>query len=255
MRRSVDDLRAFYGEPAGALARRMVARRLQDAWGEAAGCDVLGVGYCTPWLGAFVGARRVAAAMPGGQGGERWPSVGRNRTLLVDDQRLPFASGTFDRVLMIHALEEADHAPAVLAEAVRVMAPAGRIILAVASRGGLWARSESTPFGHGRPFSRGQVEGLLRDVQLEPLAWSQTLYVPPWKLLLGAAEGFEQAGRMFFPAACGLILVEAARRSYAPRKVSGGAGVPVEAALGRGLLAPRPASRGAGRLDDGGEPA
>ncbi|MBA3999681.1 methyltransferase domain-containing protein [Brevundimonas sp.] len=255
MRRSVDDLKAFYGEPAGVLARRLVARRLEDAWGEAANCDVLGIGYCTPWLGAFVGARRVVAAMPGGQGAERWPSVGRNRTLLVEDRGLPFAAGTFDRVLMMHALEEADHAQALMAEAVRVMAPAGRIILAVASRGGLWARSESTPFGHGRPFSRGQVEHLLREVQLEPLAWSQTLYVPPWKLLLGMADGFEQAGRMLFPAACGLILVEASRRTYAPRKVSGGAAVPVEAALAKGVLASRPAARGARRLDGGGEPA
>ncbi|MFP5296743.1 MAG: methyltransferase type 11, partial [Alphaproteobacteria bacterium] len=90
MRRSIEELRIFYGEPAGALARRMLARRLEDAWGEAPGCDVLGLGYATPWLDAFVGARRVVAAMPGGQGVEPWPSVGKNRTLLVDDRRLPF---------------------------------------------------------------------------------------------------------------------------------------------------------------------
>lgn len=255
MRRSVDELRAFYGEPTGALARRLVARRLEDAWGEAANCDVLGIGYCTPWLGAFVGARRTVAVMPGGQGAERWPSVGRNRTLLADELRLPFASGAFDRILLIHALEEAADARAMMAEAVRVMAPAGRLILAVASRGGLWARSEATPFGHGRPFSRRQVEQLARDAELEPLAWSQTLYAPPWKLLLGAAEGFEQAGRMLVPAASGLILMEASRRTYAPRRVSGGAAVPVESALAKGVLAPRPASRGAPLLDDSGEAA
>ena len=61
MRRSIDELRTFYGEPTGALARRLVARRLDDAWGEATDCDVLGVGYATPWLDAFVGARRVVA--------------------------------------------------------------------------------------------------------------------------------------------------------------------------------------------------
>ena len=255
MRRSVDELRAFYGEPTGALARRLVARRLEDAWGEAANCDVLGIGYCTPWLGAFVGARRVMAAMPGGQGAERWPSAGRNRTLLTEELRLPFAAGTFDRVLMIHALEEAADAQALMTEAVRVMAPAGRLILAVASRGGLWARSEATPFGHGRPFSRRQVEQLARDAELEPLAWSQTLYAPPWKLLLGAADGFEQAGRLLAPGASGLILLEAARRTYAPRRVSGGAAVPLESALAKGVLAPRPASRGARLLDDGGEAA
>ena len=107
MRRSIDELRTFYGEPTGALARRLVARRLDDAWGEAADCDVLGVGYATPWLDAFIGARRVVAAMPGGQGVEHWPTVGRNRTLLVDDRRLPFPAGSFDRILLVHALEEA----------------------------------------------------------------------------------------------------------------------------------------------------
>ena len=29
-----------------------------------------------------------------GQGVEHWPTVGRNRTLLVDDKRLPFAAGS-----------------------------------------------------------------------------------------------------------------------------------------------------------------
>jgi SAM-dependent methyltransferase len=158
MRRSIDELRTFYGEPTGALVRRLLARRLDDAWGEAPDCDVLGVGYATPWLDAFVGARRVVAAMPGGQGVEHWPSVGRNRTLLVDDRRLPFAAGSFDRILLVHALEEADDPAALLLEAVRALAPTGRIILAAAARGGLWARAENTPFGHGRPFTRGQLE-------------------------------------------------------------------------------------------------
>ena len=89
MRRSIEDLRTFYGEPAGALVRRLLARRLDDAWGEAVNCDVLGIGYATPWLDAFVGARRLVAAMPGGQGVEHWPSVGKNRTVLVDDRACP----------------------------------------------------------------------------------------------------------------------------------------------------------------------
>lgn len=215
MRRGIDDLRTFYGEPTGALVRRLLARRLDDAWGEAEGCDVLGIGYATPWLDGFVGARRVVAAMPSGQGGEMWPASGRNRTLLVDDRRLPFAAGAFDRVLLVHALEEADDPSVLLTEAVRALSPAGRIILAAAARGGLWARAEATPFGHGRPFTRRQLERLVREVGLEPTAWSQTLYVPPWQPLLGMADGFEQVGRRIAPGAAGLILLEASRHAYA----------------------------------------
>lgn len=240
MRRSVEDLRSFYGEPAGALARRMLARRLEEAWGEANGCDVLGLGYATPWLDAFVGARRTVAAMPGGQGVELWPSVGRNRTLLVDDRRLPFAAGAFDRVLLVHALEEADDALALMLEAVRALAPAGRIIIVAAARGGLWSRSESTPFGHGRPFTRRQLERLVREAGLEPTAWSQTLYVPPWGPLLPLADGLEQIGRRLMPGAAGVILLEATRQAYA-RVHPGGARAPVTALAP--ALQPQPASR------------
>ena len=240
MRRSIEELRTFYGEPAGALARRLLARRLEDAWGEAAGCDVLGVGYATPWLDAFVGARRVVAAMPGGQGVELWPAAGRNRTVLVDDRRLPFVAGGFDRILLVHALEEAEDAAGLLAEAVRALSPAGRIILIAAARGGLWSRVEATPFGHGRPFTRRQLERLVRDAGLEPTAWSQTLYVPPWGPLLPLADGFEQVGRHVLPGAAGVILLEATRQAYA-RVHPGGAVVtaPVRAPA----LRPQPASR------------
>jgi len=239
MRRSIEDLRTFYGEPTGALVRRLLARRLDDAWGEAANCDVLGIGYATPWLDAFVGARRVVAAMPGGQGVEQWPTVGRNRTLLVDDRRLPFAAGGFDRVLLVHALEEADDPAALLAEAVRALSPAGRIILAAAARGGLWARAEATPFGHGRPFTRRQLERLVRDAGLEPMAWSQTLYVPPWTPLLGMADGFEQVGRRIAPGAAGVIMLEASRHAYARIRPSG----QVQPVLAQNGLTPQPATR------------
>jgi SAM-dependent methyltransferase len=239
MRRSIEELRTFYGEPAGALARRLLARRLDDAWGEAGGCDVLGVGYATPWLDAFVGARRVVAAMPGGQGVELWPSVGRNRTVLVDDRRLPFAAGSFDRILLVHALEEAEDAAGLLLEAVRALTPAGRIILIAAARGGLWSRVEATPFGHGRPFTRRQLERLVRDAGLEPTAWSQTLYVPPWGPLLPLADGFEQVGRRVLPGAAGVILLEATRQAYA--RVHPGAAVAAAPALASSLR-PQPAS-------------
>ena len=94
MRMAIEDLRLFYGEPSGRLVRRLLAERLEAAWGEADGCDVLGVGYATPWLGAFVGARRLIAAMPSGQGVEAWPRGARNRSVLVGPCRLLRAAST-----------------------------------------------------------------------------------------------------------------------------------------------------------------
>ena len=239
MRRSIDDLRTFYGEPTGALARRMLARRLEDAWGEAEGCDVLGLGYATPWLDGFIGARRTIAAMPGGQGAEQWAAAGRNRTVLVDDQRLPFAAGTFDRILLVHALEEADDPKALLTEAVRALAPSGRVILAAAARGGLWARAEATPFGHGRPYTRGQLAELLREAELEPSGWTRALYVPPIPWMAGWAEGFEQAGSRLWPGFAGLVLTEAVKETFAVKAKT----ARVRAPAVRPGLSPVPANR------------
>lgn len=231
MRRSIDELRSFYGDPKGALVRRILAAQLADAWGTADNCDVLGLGYATPWLGGFNGARRVIAAMPGGQGAEPWVTSNRNRTVLVDDRALPFAAGLFDRILLVHALEEADDPQALLNEASRLLSPSGRLIIVSAARGGLWARNEATPFGHGRPFSRRQMEGLIRSSGLEPRAWSQALYVPPWRAMLPFSDGIEQVGRLLFPGTAGLLLMEAGRLTYARPKLRGA----------RSVIAPVPA--------------
>ena len=216
MRRDVLDLRAFYANPLGRAAREMLGRKVEEAWGDARGLDVLGLGYATPFLDkARTQARRVVAAMPATQGVEVWPTGGANATTLVEETSLPFANAMFDRILAVHALEEADDPAAVLREIWRVMAPSGRLIVAVASRDGLWAGSESTPFGHGRPFSRHQLEALLREADLEPAGWTRALYAPPTPVTARWAEGFEQVGARLWPRFAGLILMEAVKQTFA----------------------------------------
>jgi SAM-dependent methyltransferase len=238
MRRDVLDLRAFYATPLGRSAREMLGRKVEEAWGDARGLDVLGLGYATPFLDlARTNARRVVAAMPATQGVEVWPSGGRNQATLVEETSLPFPNAMFDRILAVHALEEADDPAAVLREIWRVMAPSGRLIVAVASRDGLWARAESTPFGHGRPFSRHQLEALLREADLEPAGWTRALYVPPAAVMSRWAEGFEQVGARLWPRFAGLILMEAVKQTFAVKPRGNRARVRVFAP---GVLAPAP---------------
>jgi SAM-dependent methyltransferase len=216
MRRDVLELRQFYASPLGRAAREMLGRKLAEAWGDARGMDVLGLGYATPFLEPLRHiARRTVAAMPGAQGVEAWPSGGRNLACLADEAGLPFANALFDRVLVVHALEEASDPRAVLREVWRVMAPSGRVILAAASRRGVWANTEATPFGVGRPFSRAQLEALAREAELEPIAWSRALYVPPMTSMVRFAEGFERIGSRLWPAFSGLILLEAVKQTFA----------------------------------------
>ena len=214
MRRSVEDLNRFYASSEGTVARKLVGDKLSEAWPDVRGLDVLGIGYCTPYLGQFNEARRVIAAMPAGQGAEIWPADLRVRAALVEEDALPFPTALFDRILMVHALEESPAPQGLLLEASRLLSPNGKLILAVAARGGFWAHAEKTPFGYGQPYSRMQLESALRDAELEPLAWSYALYTPPLRSLLGWAGPLENILPRIWPLKGGLILMEAGRRPF-----------------------------------------
>ena len=216
MRRDVLELREFYASRLGRAARTIIARRLREAWGGAGALDVMGLGYATPYLGAFrFAARRTVAAMPAAQGGEVWPTMGGAAVCLTDERSLPFPNALFDRVLVIHALEEADDPLAVMREVWRVLSPSGRVIFAVANRRGVWSNTESTPFGHGQPFTRGQLETLVREAELEPVAWSRALFAPPLQWTAPWAENLEQIGARLWPGLSGLILLEAVKQTFA----------------------------------------
>ena len=216
MRRDVLELRQFYASDLGRAARAMVERKLTEAWGDVAGLDVLIQGYATPFATALrPRARRVVAAMPAQQGVEIWPADGRNLSTLTPEDSLPFANALFDRILVVHGLEESADPVGFLREIWRVLAPSGRAIITVASRNGLWANTEKTPFGHGRPYSRSQLAELMREADLEPSGWTRALYVPPVSWMAGWAEGFEQAGSRLWPGFAGLLLMEAVKQTYA----------------------------------------
>jgi SAM-dependent methyltransferase len=244
MRRDVLELRRFYASDLGRAARVMVTRKVVEAWGDARGQDVLGLGYATPFLAHLQPhARRVVAAMPAQQGVEVWPARGANLATLAAEDALPFGNALFDRVLAVHALEESPDAVALLRETWRVLAPSGRVIVAVASRNGPWANVETTPFGHGRPYSRAQLAELLQEAELEPSGWTRALYVPPVAWMARWAEGFEQAGSRVWPGISGLLLMEATKQTFAVKAK------PVRAGLGavvRPVLAPSPGTAPAG---------
>jgi SAM-dependent methyltransferase len=224
MRVDVLALQRFYASPLGAAAQRAAARRLAALWPHADGLDVLGLGYATPYLDRFrAGARRVVAMMPAEQGAEPWPAEGPTLTALAEDARLPFMDAVFDRVLIVHALEETDVVHPMLREVWRVMAPEGRLVVIAANRWSLWAQADATPFGHGRPYSRAQLAALLADSMFEPVQSARALYAPPstWTPFVRAADAFERVGELIWRAQGGLVLMEAVKRLYANTSRSG----------------------------------
>lgn len=212
------DLREFYLGPLGAATRRIIAERLAGRWPGLKGARLLGLGYAAPYLGALAeGTERTLCFMPGRLGAMRWPEEGPTATAMVDEAALPLADNSVDFALIIHGLEITEDLPGMLQELFRVLTPQGRALFVVPNRRGLWARFDSTPFGQGRPFSRGQMAHLLREAEFSPLGWSQCLFMPPIrrKAVIRSAMMFERLGLSFSIGFSGLLMVEAVKQVYA----------------------------------------
>lgn len=218
MRQKVTTLSDFYASPLGQAAARIMSDKVARLWPSAQGLSVLGYGYATPLLeGRCGGAQRAIAAMPGAQGSVWWGPTGRGASVgLTEEHHLPFSDGMFDRVVVLHGLEEAPNPLAMLRELWRVMAPEGRIVVVAANRGGLWSRATSTPFGHGRPWTRRQLSSLLADTLFQTSAWTHALHVPPVSARMVAATSdiWERAGERIVKGLGGVVMVEAVKRLY-----------------------------------------
>ena len=208
MRPDVLDLQAFYASRQGQLVRRLVGRQIRSLWPNLSGARVLGIGYATPFLGPLLDdAERVCVIMPQGQGVVRWPAAGGSVTAFASEDELPLADRSVDRVLMVHALEAAEQGGRLLREVWRVLADGGQAMIIVPNRRGLWCLSESTPFGHGQPFSASQLKGVLRN----------TLFVPPLRsrFILRTALAWERVGLRWAKHFAGLLLMLAEKQIYA----------------------------------------
>src|ERR1700740_2098702 len=161
MSMDVVDLRNFYGQALRAVARRCIGRGIRWHWRDLHGLRALGIGYATPYLGLFrEEAERCLAFMPATQGVVKWPNTRPALSALVDENELPLPDNAVDRILLVHAIEMTNDPGALLREVWRVLASGGRLLAVVPNRRGLWARMDTTPFGHGRPSSRPQITSL-----------------------------------------------------------------------------------------------
>jgi SAM-dependent methyltransferase len=236
------DLRSFYSSPLGQVAQRYIGRIVAGRWNNAAGLSIIGIGYAPPYLEQLrEGALRVMAFMPAAQGVVNWPGEGITSSALVDTSLLPLPDASIDRVLAVHALETSDFPHEMLGEIWRILTPGGRVLIVAPSRGGVWARADTTPFGHGRPYSRGQLRDLMRETNFSPIHWAEALYVPPFARpsLLRSAAMFERIGGKLALPGAGVHVVEATKQLYSP--------VPLRASRRRLLPSFNPAPASAGR--------
>jgi SAM-dependent methyltransferase len=156
--------------------------------------------------------------MPAAQGVVKWPSASPSLCALTEEHEFPLVEGAVDRLILVHVIENAQAPSALLAECWRVLAPGGRLLAVVPNRASAWARVDITPFGHGRPYSRGQVTRLLREALFTPVGWAEALYIPPvqWRWFLRSAVALERFGAAFSMPMNGVHMVEAVKQLYRP---------------------------------------
>lgn len=214
----VVDLREFYASRLGNTTLKLIANRLAARHGTLMGATVMGLGYATPYLSTLPGDTAATLAfMMARQGVVHWPDSGAIQSALVDEADLPLLESTVDLALVAHGLELSDAPSDMLREVWRVMSPQGRLLLVVPNRRGLWARFDSSPFGHGQPYSRPQLAALLKDTGFSILSWSPVLYFPPSgrSLVLSSAAVLETIGSRIMPGVSGVLIVEATKQVYA----------------------------------------
>jgi hypothetical protein len=216
------DLKEFYDSLQGRVVQRILRQRLRALWPSVSGMRLLGMGFAVPYLKPFLGeAERIVALMPSHQGAIFWPGpeTGDEKGLvsICNEAELPIETNSVDRMLVVHGLQGYESLDAILRESWRVLTGQGRLILVVPNRTGIWARVDSTPFGHGTPYSLGQIRVFLKDYLFVPERAERALFVPPTssRLLLSTAAAWEKVGARFFNAFGGVNIVEASKQLYA----------------------------------------
>lgn len=213
------NLRDFYRTPLGQVVRRQLAFRIRERWKRLDGLTLMGAGFASPYLGSFrAEALRLGCLMPARQGAIVWPHVGPGHAVLVEDAHWPLPDNSVDRLLAVHSLEQAERVGPLLREMWRVLAPNGRLMVIAPNRRGVWSRMDATPFGHGLPFSRAQLERQLNDALLTPMRWGEALYFPPVdrRVMLRAAPAIERLGARMSIGVAGVVIVEARKEMMAP---------------------------------------
>ncbi len=213
------ELRDFYDRPLGSTVRRVLAQRIRARWSRLPGATLIGVGYPVPFLGSFRNeTKRIGALMPANQGAIVWPSTGEVRTALYEDEMLPLPDASVDNLLVVHCLEGSEQVRKLLRELWRVLKPEGSLVIVVPNRRGVWARMDTTPFGHGQPYSRRQLDRSLTDALLSPVDWSYALFMPPVDraFVRKMSPAIERIGSRVWPVFAGVIIVEARKELHSP---------------------------------------
>jgi len=208
----------FYSTPLGQAAGHQIQACILDMWPDLSGQHVLGLGYALPYLDFYLTpAEHIVALMPAQRGVVLWPEAGPSRIALIEEGSLPLPDQSIDRILMIHTLEHTGQPRQLLREAWRVLNGQGRLLIIVPNRRSMWAHLDSTPFGHGQPYTMTQLTTLLKSNLFTPVSTKRALYMAPSqsRLMMASAPFLDKIGNQVLQKFSGIVCVEAMKQVYA----------------------------------------
>lgn len=217
MNPDVKRLIGFYKSPLGKISRALVREQVLKLAGPVDKRRLLGLGFASPYLRATLDkAERVLVFMPARQGASAWPREGPSHTVLCDPLEMPLTDAAVDLIIAIHAFEHVSDAEEMMRELWRIAAPNAQLIVVVPRRRGMWAAADNQPFGDGYPYSKPQLEKLLRDHSFVPLHWRTALHLPPSnaRIVVKFARFLEGFGRLFGPLFGGVFVVSAKKELF-----------------------------------------
>ena len=248
MHLDVKNLNNFYSKSIlGQFTKKRIQESVRKLWVSPLTGQIAGYGFSPPILSLFLDSpQQILCLMPGQQGVMHWPPKKNNCSILVEETSWPISSGSIDRLVVLHGLETSEKLRDLFQEIWRVLSPSARVIFVVPNRAGWWARSESTPFGQGRPYSIKQLKNQLKANRFEVEQYVTALYAPPFEGIhkLRIAEFFENLGDRFYSRlGAGIIVLEASKQIYAVNSSFLGAEIPQSINVLDELSDPKPASK------------
>ena len=226
MRLDVIQLKEFYsGTELGRTTKKLINRVLETKVNPKNGSLTVGFGFACPFLENKMKDREnknFLLLMPSEQGVIPWPEESKSLSALVDEVSWPINTSAADLILISHGLEVSDNQDLLLQEVLRVLKDSGKLVILVPNRTGFWARSDSTPFGYGKPYSISQLTALLQKNQFQIDSITPSLYGFPAKkgYWLKSLLLWEKVGKKlnsFFLG--GLLIVEAKKNVFAVKNV------------------------------------
>jgi ubiquinone/menaquinone biosynthesis C-methylase UbiE len=138
------NLHEFYTSHLGLTTKRAIGKHIREVWPEVKNMNVLGIGYCPPYLNAFRSkAKGVISVMPVSQGILQQSNKVASQSSLTSEAELPLPDLSMDRVRIIHALEYVESVRPMMRKVWRVLSRNGRIIVVTPNRRGIWVAARA----------------------------------------------------------------------------------------------------------------